>query len=129
MRCARCGRTDHTVDACTRAAAPSRPRAVEVEAEASPWDPDDVPAVPVPVPVPAPRRRPPLTLVMFTSGDAGLTVEAHELALDDVATAAEIVDTWDKPAILARGTRLVHIPVRVPVGLVLAAARSLRGAA
>lgn len=71
----------------------------------------------------------PLTLVMFSSADHGITVDVHALDLDDVDEAAAIIETWDAPAILARGMSLVHIPTRVPVGLVLAAARRLRGAA
>lgn len=112
--------------------------------ESSAWDPDedDMPTAPPAVTVPAPRRRPapaakptsapaprPLTLVMFTSHDGGITCEKHELALSDVTVAREIVDLWDTPAILVRGRRIVHAPSRVPIGLVMLAAERIRGAA
>lgn len=155
--CGRCGAVGHDVRACTKVPpsadallARAEPHddidegdaeiAAEAhEADSSPWDPDDMPAAPPVVTVPAARRsrarRPseaqsaPLTLVMFSSADHGITVDVHALDLDDVAEAAAIVDTWNAPAILARGTSFVHIPIRVPAGLLLAAARRLRGAA
>lgn len=154
--CSRCGARGHDVRACTltpptadallsaddddRNEESAAEEAEATEADASPWDPDDVPAAPPAVTVPAPRRRPrlvvgeavrvpaPLTLLMFASGDCGVTVVAHELRVD-IDEATVIVDAWDKPAILAVGRRFVHMPKRVPVGLVLAAARHLRGAA
>lgn len=155
--CSRCGARGHDVRGCTltppsadallaadddeRDEESAAEEAEATEADASPWDPDEMPAAPPAVTVPAPRRRPrlvvaeavrepaPLVLLMFASGDAGVTVDTHQLVLEDEATAREIVDTWECPAILARGERLVHVPARVPVGLVLAAARALRGAA
>lgn len=119
-------------------------RATEAEADASAWDPDELPTAPPATTVPAPKHRArprlvvekaspasspaPLRVLLFASADGGVTVEAHEIATDPTQ-AAEIIDAWDKPAVLARGRRLVHVSPRVPTGLVIAAVRHLRGAA
>lgn len=130
---------DHDADDLDEADAEIAAEATEGDASA--WDPDDMPTAPPATTVPAPKHRArprlvekaspapaPLRVLLFASADGGVTVEAHEIATDPTE-AAEIIDAWDKPAVLARGRRLVHVSPRVPTGLVIAAARHLRGAA